>query len=539
MMRAPGLWRLMMLLLMLCPAAWPQEPIVHVLLVDATGRWQVERQERFVVPSDCQGVSSDWKQLTSTKPFRRLSYNDRIALLAYPERLLASSWAEQIFAGRQVLVLRPVGPQRVQGRLFDLSLGRDQPVMVANSESDSPRRQALAMALEKAGVNREPVLAHPEGLYHRTSAAHLSEKVHYEPVESARRAEVFGFSPCGICYAQASRDPLYDDFDRGLGELVASQIESNFPLLEEGEQTDRVRRVGERILRQNRFLDQGYRFEVLDTETFNAYCAPTGPVYITRGLLEALETDDELAAVIGHELSHSERKHARRQYEQAQQTGILGLAVTLATGFPWASLGTDIVGTVLVRGYSRGYELEADRDGMMAAYAAGYDPAEYLRVQDKLEEVQRQRGGGGIDWLRTHPRGDERKRQLDAILEQIAPLRQRLDAIELRDPGLAVYLKSQLLLLSDDQTAVGEYLDRYESFARALEIPEVIPETLESTPETLESTPETLESAPETLEGTPETLEGTPETLESAPETLESTPEAAPEELETMPPGKP
>jgi hypothetical protein len=471
-----ALWQLF------CGLGWAQtEPEsldsapLYLLVVDATGRWEVERQERFAVPDILPGLSTDWKGLLATRPFRRIAYGDRLALLSYPERLLASTWAGQFFAARHVLVLRPVGQARMEGRLFDLASGRDQAIVVSREGQGAdadPRLLALEDALLKVGVAKESVLAHPDGLYHLSEASHLSQQVHYEPVESAQRAEAFGFTPCGICYPQSSRDPLYDDLDRSLGELVAAQIEATYPLVGEGESTRRVRSVGQRLLEQNRFLDQGYRFEVLDTDTINAYAAPTGPIYVTMGLLEALESDDELAAVLGHELSHSERKHARQQYDKAQQTGILGMVVTVATGFPWASLGTDILGTVMVRGYSRGYELEADRDGMMAAYAAGFDPEEYLRVQDKLEEVQRQKGeGAGLDWLRTHPRGDERKEQLTDILEKTASLREKLDGLEVWDPGLAVYLKGRALILSQDQSELGDYLTRYQTFAQAVDRP--------------------------------------------------------------------
>jgi hypothetical protein len=443
------------------PVTGPAEPL-YVLVVDWEGAWQVERQERFRLPMAepvSRQLSTDWKALLDTRPFRRLSYTDRLALLAYPERLLSSSWAAQLFNARHVLVLRPLGDQRVQGRLFDLEWGRDYPLVIPRDGQGEVRERALAAALRSAGVASEPVLAHPEGVYHRTGATHLSARVHYEPVESARRAEQFGWTPCAVCYPPLDREGLYDELDLALGELVAAQIESTYPVAAEGKETARVRRVGQRLLRENRSADQGYRFEVLQTDTINAYCAPTGPVYLTSGLLQALPNDDQLAAVLGHELAHSERRHARRQYEAAQQTGMLGLLVTVATGVPWASLGTDILGTVMVRGYSRGYELEADRDG----------PAEYLRVQDTLMEVARRKGGGGLPWLRTHPGSEERKQQLREILERTAPVRKQLEALEGWDHGMAGYLKSRVLLLSENPAALEEYLQRYQTLAKLLD----------------------------------------------------------------------
>ncbi|MCA9781253.1 MAG: M48 family metalloprotease, partial [Candidatus Eremiobacteraeota bacterium] len=189
--------------------------------------------------------------------------------------------------------------------------------------------------------------------------------------------------------------------------------------------------------------------------------APTGPIYVTSGMLEILESDDELAAILGHELSHSERKHARKQYERSREAGVIGLLVTVATGIPWAQLGSNILATVLVRGYSRGYELEADRDGMMTAYAAGFVPNDFLLVQEKLRQLSEQRGGGGPDWLRTHPRGDERLEHLEKLLDSTTAIRERLDRLEGTDPGLARYLKSQVLEESTNDQDVAEYLELY------------------------------------------------------------------------------
>ncbi len=447
-------------------------PLVYVLVVDDRGEWRADRQERFVLPPDESrpgGLSTDWKALTATRPFRLQAYDQRLLLLRYPERLLSSSWANSYFSARHVLVLRPLDRDRVEGRLFDLETGRDRALVLGESVGGGPRAQVLSQSLEQAGIAAEPVLAHPEGLYHRASASHLSARAHYEPVESASRAELYGFAACGLCYPRSSRDSLYDDLDRGLGDMVAAQVESTYALSAEGAELERVRRVGQRLLQRNRFPDQGYRFELLDSPTVNAYAAPTGPIYVTRGLLDGLRSDDELAAVLGHELSHSERRHGRQQYLASRQTGVVGLLVTVATGVPLASLGTNLIATIMGRGYSRGFELEADRDGMMAAYAAGYDPAAYLRVQELLEAESQRRGGGGLAWLRTHPGGRERKEQLSEILERSLPVRQRLDELEGWDWGLAVYLKGQTLSLVEQQDELFTDLDRYQRFAATAE----------------------------------------------------------------------
>lgn len=460
-----------LLSLSLIGIGWAQESNenrLYVLVVDREGEWDPEQQGGFEPPAALgREVSTDWKELLGSEPLKILSYQQRVQLLHHPRRLLSSTWASHYFSSRFVILLSPAENDRVIGRLYDTRTGAEEPVVILlnSEEADTPgqaRELAMTRAAQLAEVATIPVVGHPHsGLYHRIDATHLSPRVAYSRLESGQVAEIQGFEPCRICYPESNRSSLYDSIDQRLGEIVAGSIEGRYRLAPEGPETRRVETIGRKLLKENRFLDQGYRFMVLDTDTINAYAAPTGPIYITSGMLEILESDDELAGILGHELSHSERKHARRQYERSREAGVIGLLVTVATGIPWARLGSDILATVLVRGYSRGYELEADRDGMMLAYAAGYLPQDFLLVQEKLRQLAEQRGGGGPDWLRTHPRGEERLEQLQTLLEKTRGIREQLDRLERADPGMARFLKSQVLEENADEQAVGEYLELY------------------------------------------------------------------------------
>ena len=452
-----------------------QEPL-FVLVTDSEGAWSPEQQARFEPPpalGHASTVSTDWKELVDTRPFKFLSYQKRVALLRYPRRLLASSWAEQYFDARHVLVVNPAEDGRVTGRLFDLRDHRVQTLVVVHetrSGADEARGEALADAADRAEVARSSVVAHPEsGLFHHPGAEHLSPRVEYTTVETAQRAEIYGFQACRVCYPGTDRESLYDSIDHRLGVLVAQTVESRYRLAPVGPETERVQNIGNRILKENRFLDQGYQFFVLETETVNAFAAPTGPIYVTTGMLDILESDDELAAILGHELSHSERKHARRQYERSRETGVFGLLVTVATGVPWAQLGSSILSTVMARGYSRASELEADRDGMMMAYAAGYAPEDFLLVQEKLKALSEQKRGGGANWLRTHPRGDKRLKQLREVLDDTRELRAQLDELEKKDIGTARMLKSQVLDLQEGEENLQDYLTLYQELLSHVE----------------------------------------------------------------------
>lgn len=483
---AKGARTAMMVLALLLPAVGQPNPPVeaegsppmYVLVTDSDGLWSPEQQEHFQAPGalgEDGSVSTDWRRLLDTRPMRLLSFTDRVKLLRHPRRLLSSSWAAQYFQARHVMVLEPSEDGRVTGRLFDLETGDEDSVVVAGrpGKGKDTRAEALSHAAEMAEVAASPVLINPQsGIYHAMDAPHLSPRINYTRLPSAQRAEIHGLRPCRICFPESDRGQYYDDIDKKLGAYVAQSIEGRYRVAAEGPQTARVATIGQRVLDENRFLDRGYRFIVLDTDTINAYAAPTGPIYVTTGMLDILESDDELAAVLGHELSHSERHHARKQYEHSKQAGVVGLLVTVATGIPFARLGSDIVATILFSGYSRGYELEADRDGMMMAYAAGFVPSDFLLVQEKLRQLAEQSTSGGPGWLRTHPRGEERLQQLDKILKETGPMRARLDELDQKDHGLARHLKSRVLEDIDRQSETEDFLSLYEKVLARVERPQ-------------------------------------------------------------------
>jgi predicted Zn-dependent protease len=178
-----------------------------------------------------------------------------------------------------------------------------------------------------------------------------------------------------------------------------------------GPQADYVQRIGERMA-SAAGMRRRCIFTVLNSEVVNAFTAPPGCyVYITRGLLSIMNSEAELAAVLGHELGHVSAQHAQRQ-EQAEQ--ISGLAAALVG----AATKSDTVGKVASRvaklgtlGYSRSQEYEADQLALGYLPQAGYAPEGLTLV---LADLQREdefnaRTTGASDaaaapvWARTHP----------------------------------------------------------------------------------------------------------------------------------------
>jgi predicted Zn-dependent protease len=171
-----------------------------------------------------------------------------------------------------------------------------------------------------------------------------------------------------------------------------------------------------------------FRFHVLnDEETVNAFALPGGQVFITLGLLNRLQTEAELAGVLGHEMGHVIQRHSAQQMAKSQLGDMLVVAVGIGAG-SGQNQGGGGINPVMVAAtvnhmfqlrYSRHDESEADAWGVRLMEEAGYDPKAMIQVLQILKEV----GGssGHMEIFQTHPNPDLRIAQLEAILKEHPP----------------------------------------------------------------------------------------------------------------------
>ncbi len=187
---------------------------------------------------------------------------------------------------------------------------------------------------------------------------------------------------------------------------------------------DYVNSVGQRIAKQSHRPDLQYHFTVLDTPDINAFALPGGYVYITRGILAYLNSEAEMAAVLGHEIGHVTARHGVRQQSAAQAANI---GITIASIFvpEINSMGgqniTNIIGGALLSGYGRDHELEADRLGAEYLTRTDYDPHAIITVIGVLKgqelkdaELAKQEGREPRRYhglFATHPDNDTRLQQ--------------------------------------------------------------------------------------------------------------------------------
>ena len=181
---------------------------------------------------------------------------------------------------------------------------------------------------------------------------------------------------------------------------------------------DYVTRIGERLLVSGGYDPSGFTFTVLDNPSVNAFATPDGYIFINRGLLAYLRSEDELAGVIGHEIGHVLGKHgknARRNNFFTQVAGFLG-ALATGTGAIWDL--TNTLANTVQSGYGRENELEADEYGAAFLASAGYSPHSMIDAIQVLKDHElfikqvRNQPSTYHGLFSTHPKNDKRLHEL-------------------------------------------------------------------------------------------------------------------------------
>jgi predicted Zn-dependent protease len=173
----------------------------------------------------------------------------------------------------------------------------------------------------------------------------------------------------------------------------------------------RVQRIGLQIVQKSPAHTTPYQFAyhlLADTQTVNAFALPGGQIFITRALFDKLQSDGELAGVLGHETGHVVARHSAEQLAKSQLTqGLTGAAVIAAcdpnspAGCIAASQVGAVVGQLINMQYSRSDETEADWLGVCFMNDSGYNPQEMVKVMQTLQSLSQ--GQNPPEFLSTHP----------------------------------------------------------------------------------------------------------------------------------------
>jgi len=207
--------------------------------------------------------------------------------------------------------------------------------------------------------------------------------------------------------------PLSEEEEYYVGRGVAARILSSYPLLEDKKLTRYVNLIGQTLaLHSNKPSTYGgYHFAVLDSEEVNAFACPGGTILITKGMIHAVQNEDELAAVLAHEVAHINHRDGISAIQKARLTQLATLIGT-ETAKKYSSqqvaqlVGVfegsieDVFKTLVVNGYGQAQESRADESALAYLSEAGYKPEALKEFLERLLH-KGQASGGGV--LKTHP----------------------------------------------------------------------------------------------------------------------------------------
>ena len=199
-------------------------------------------------------------------------------------------------------------------------------------------------------------------------------------------------------------------------------------LLTSGPEYDRLKAISNRLISQTGvFRDDtrqwNWQLVLINAPILNATCAPGGKITFYTGLIEQLNlTDDEIAAIMGHEIAHALREHGRERLSQAMaQSAVTNIAMAAAGAYGSAiSAANQAAQYILVLPNSRQNESEADAIGLELAARAGFKPQAAISVWQKMNKATQ--GKGTPEFLSTHPSGETRIEQLSELMPAVEPL---------------------------------------------------------------------------------------------------------------------
>ncbi len=224
------------------------------------------------------------------------------------------------------------------------------------------------------------------------------------------------FAP--VAPAHAGMFSISPDKERKLGQEAGAQIEQAAPIVS-GPVADWVSRIGERLAKASD-PEFEYSFHVIDSPEINAFCLPGGHIFVYTGLRKVVKTDDELASVLAHEITHAEQHHYAKQYSNSSKRGtLLGIGSILLGLPPLAQTGLSVLDASLSAKYSRGSESEADARGAARMKRAGFDPNAMVTVLTRLSNED---SNNDLDrWLSDHPEGKRRAAAVAALIPTLPP----------------------------------------------------------------------------------------------------------------------
>jgi len=381
-----------------------------------------------LVPTDAHG--QEWKDLESTLEGRELVLRPTVEGRRKLYVAAGDADAFVLFRGGRLFPLRASEPVRIidadpeddhiELELQSERLGRGRVDFYGSPPDGEDFERWLDEVFEVITAeaafyrfigNRQSQTLHIRGANHLPAG---DDREHFLHLEDGLEG---GYRRCGVCFVPTPDVSDYET-ERGLAVLSLQQVHAAYyPNIDIDRQED-IERLGTTVLENWPLPLKGYRyrFQVVDADEINAFAIPTGHIFVTRGLLESLESDDELTAILAHEIAHVESRHSYRLWRNAQRTAMwTGIASALAGVTD--TVADDIVTAMLsfttnlfLKGHGRDREREADLFASYYLNASDIGDAPLVRAFTKLKFARDAYDpfGNGGGMFASHPNIDER-----------------------------------------------------------------------------------------------------------------------------------
>jgi metalloendopeptidase OMA1, mitochondrial len=208
---------------------------------------------------------------------------------------------------------------------------------------------------------------------------------------------------------------LPESQDSQMGLEAYQQIKQESKFSRNAELDRRVQRVGRRIAEASPHPEWAWEFTLFEDPEPNAFALPGGKVGVNTGLFKVAENDDQLAAVIGHEVAHAIARHGAERVSQGMLTQFGVAALGMATNTTYAQLAAQAATLGIILPYSRTQEAEADHIGLLYMAEAGYDPREAIALWQNFDKFGGERPP---EFLSTHPAPGSRIDELQALMPE-------------------------------------------------------------------------------------------------------------------------
>jgi Zn-dependent protease with chaperone function len=196
--------------------------------------------------------------------------------------------------------------------------------------------------------------------------------------------------------------------EQKLGKKLSEDVEKKYEVVEDSQKNLLIRQIGNKLAKVSELKGMNYHFKILNIEEPNAFSIPGGYIYVTYDLFDYIQSDDELAGILAHEIAHVTHNHALKQTRDNTKYTLLTILAVLLTGEPDVGVLGKLTTITLLNQYSREYEEEADLTAINLLIKAGYNSVGFLTFLERLYTREMFKPEVNLGIFQTHPETENR-----------------------------------------------------------------------------------------------------------------------------------